>query len=95
VVPAAQAGDWARLLIDLGIQRIDGAAFAVAQLARLSGDRTRDLDEEARSAALDALRAAQAPESWLRMISEVVALDVADEARALGDTLPAGLQLVG
>jgi len=29
------------------------------------------------------------------MISEVVALDVADEARALGDTLPAGLQLIG
>ena len=94
-VPAAQAAEWLRLLVELGVDRIDGAAFAVAQLARLSGDRTRDLDEEARSTALDSLRAARAPESWLRMIIEVVALDVADEARALGDTLPAGLQLVG
>ena len=38
-------------------------------------------------------RAAKAPDTWVRMVTEVVALEAADEARALGDTLPAGLRL--
>jgi hypothetical protein len=40
-----------------------------------------------------ALKSAGAPEAWWRMISEVAALETADEARALGDTLPIGLRL--
>jgi molecular chaperone DnaK (HSP70) len=88
-----RAARWVRLLVDLGIQRIDGAPFAVAQLARRSGDRTRDLDDDVRNLAIDALRGAGAPEAWLRMATEVAVLETADEARALGDTLPAGLQL--
>jgi hypothetical protein len=92
-VAPAQAAAWVRLLVELGLERIDGAAFAVAQLARLSGDRTRDLDDDVRSLAADALKAARAPEAWLRMLTEVVVLEIADEARVLGDTLPAGLQL--
>ncbi|MGA9524623.1 MAG: hypothetical protein WBV82_24410, partial [Myxococcaceae bacterium] len=83
-----------RLLVELGLERVDGAGFAVAQLARMTGDRTRDVDDEVRRLALDALRAARSPAPWLRMVSEVVALEAADEARALGDTLPAGLTLV-
>ncbi|HEY8206112.1 MAG TPA: molecular chaperone DnaK, partial [Myxococcaceae bacterium] len=93
VVPAELARDWVRLLIRAGLRRVDGAAFAVAQLARLTGDRTRDLDPEVRAEALSALEAAAAPAAWLRMVREVVALEASDEARALGDTLPAGLML--
>ena len=43
--------------------------------------------------ALAAVQAAQAPASWERMVREVVVLEAADKARALGDTLPVGLQL--
>ena len=75
------------------MKKVDGAPFAVAQLARLTGDRTRDVDEEVRLLAVDALRQANAAEPWLRMVQEVVELAAADEARALGDTLPAGLTL--
>ncbi|HZA50678.1 MAG TPA: Hsp70 family protein [Myxococcaceae bacterium] len=87
------AEEWLRLLVDLGVRKVDGAAFAVAQLARMTGDRTRDVGEEARALAMRALAEATAPEGWRRMISEVGALEAADEARALGDTLPAGLTL--
>jgi hypothetical protein len=87
------AGEWLDLLLDRGLNKVDGAPFAAVQLARLTGDRTRDLDEAARGRALKALEAARAPEAWLRLLREVVALEAADEARALGDTLPAGLQL--
>jgi hypothetical protein len=87
------AEEWLRLLLRLGLPRLDGAPFAVAQLARRTGDRTRDLDEEARLEAARALRTSSAPERWVRMVEEVVVLEAQDEARALGDTLPAGLSL--
>jgi hypothetical protein len=95
VVAPEVAESWLALLLRLGVERVDGAPFAVAQLCRATGDRTRDVGEEARARAVAALRAARAPESWVRMVTEVVALEAADEARALGDTLPAGLQLLG
>jgi len=92
-VDAEQAAEWLTLLLDAGLRRIDGTAFAATQLARLTGDRTRDLDEDIRARTVAALKSAGAPEAWLRMLSEVAALETADEARALGDTLPIGLRL--
>lgn len=88
-----QAARWLSLLLDAGLRRIDGTAFAAMQLARLTGDRTRDLDGEIRARAVVALKSAGASETWLRMLSEVAALETADETRALGDTLPIGLRL--
>jgi molecular chaperone DnaK (HSP70) len=87
------AEEWLRLLVEIGIRRVDGAPFAVAQLARMTGDRTREVGEDARALAARALAEASAPEAWRRMISEVAALEAADEARAIGDTMPAGLTL--
>jgi hypothetical protein len=92
-VDADQAAAWLALLLDAGLSRVDGAAFAVVQIAQLTGDRTRDLDDPIRTRALVALQSANAPETWLRTVREVVALETADEARALGDTLPIGLRL--
>jgi len=75
------------------LQCVDGSAFAAVQLGRLTGDRSRDLSEEIRAQTLVALQAAHAPADWLRTLTEVVPLAAADEARALGDTLPHGLRL--
>jgi hypothetical protein len=91
-VGAEQAAEWLWLLLDTGLQG-DGTAFAAVQIARLTGDRTRDLDAEVRARAFAALETAGAPETWLRMLTEVGTLENADEARALGDTLPIGLRL--
>ncbi len=87
------AAQWLEVLLRLGLQKVDGAPFAAAQLARLTGDRTRDLDPALRERTLAALTAAKAPDSWLTLVREVTVLSAADEARALGDTLPAGLKL--
>ena len=91
-VDAGRAAAWLSLLLESDWRVIDGAAFAAAQLARLTGDRTRDVDEVLRTRALAALAAARAPERWIQMVREVVALEAADEARALGDSLPIGLE---
>ncbi len=90
-VSPEQAAEWLTLLLDKDLRTVDGAAFAAVQLARLTGDRTRDVDEALRARTIDALRAAKAPERWLQLVSEVVALQAEDEARVLGDTLPLGL----
>ncbi len=92
-VSPAQARHWLALLLKLGPEKIDGAPFAMVQLCRLSGDRTRDLDSGIRNEVLSALAKCSHSPSWLRLINEVVTLEAADEARILGDTLPAGLQL--
>ncbi len=72
---------------------VEGALFAAVQLARLSGDRSRDLDDSRRVAIVDTLRTAGASPGWERLVSEAVGMEGADEARALGDTLPVGLRL--
>jgi hypothetical protein len=75
-----------------GWNGLDGAAFAAVQLARLTGDRTRDLEADLRARTVAALKAAKSPERWLQVLTQVVALEAEDEARALGDTLPIGLK---
>ncbi len=93
VVPAATASEWARRLLKPEVLQLEGAAFALAQLARLTGDRTRDLEERLRNEVGNALQRSNTSPSWQRMVAEVVPLEAADKARALGDTLPVGLVL--
>lgn len=93
VVDVETAEAWLTLLLELDLRKIDGAPFAAAQLARMTGDRMRDIDPELRARTAKALSQAKAHEAWVRMVNEVLALEAADEARALGDTLPAGLRL--
>ena len=92
-VPPEAAAAWVAQLLELGLGNVEHAAFAAAQLARCTGDRTRDLDPDLRAEVAAALREAAAPEHWLRLVTEVVALETAEEARALGDSLPVGLRL--
>jgi hypothetical protein len=93
VVPPPIAKKWLDVLLQIGLKKVDGSAFAAAQIARKSGDRLHDLDEAVRTKLLESLRGAEAPDTWIQMVSEVTVLKTADEARALGDTLPIGLQL--
>lgn len=91
VVTADVAELWIEALLKLDPTRHDGAAFALTLLARRTGDRARDVRDDVRAKVLIAL--AKSPESWRQLVSEVVQLSAADEARALGDALPVGLAL--
>jgi hypothetical protein len=93
VIPPEAAGAWLTELLRLNLGRIPGAAFAAAQMARRTEDRLRDLDPEYRRAAIEALRTTGASPRWVQFVEEVVVLDAADEAQALGDSLPLGLTL--
>jgi hypothetical protein len=87
------AAEWLELLLGRDLRSNAEAPFAIAQLARLSGDRARDLDEELRARAAAALEAARAPAEWARGIREVRELGEKDEQRVFGEALPLGLHL--
>jgi hypothetical protein len=88
------AEEWLDRVMLLDWKVIPPAAFAATLLARLSGDRERDLPEKLRSRVIQQLRSAKAPASWLRMVEEVVELDEADTGRVFGEALPPGLRLM-
>lgn len=95
VVPVAVAADWLERVLALNWKEVTPAAFAAALLARLSGDRERDLDDALREQVIRRLRASKAPLSWMQMVEEVVELDEADAGRVFGESLPPGLRLIG
>jgi hypothetical protein len=76
-------------------KKLEPAVFAAVQIARMTGDRSRDLQEPVREAVVRRLEAANAPPAWIDMVREVVTLDNADTGRVFGESLPAGLKLIG
>ena len=94
VVDPETAGRWTELLLQPDLAKLEGALFPLALLAQLTGDRARDLAEPLRAQVRTSLVAAGAPASWIRMVNEAIALEATDKARALGDTLPVGLQFL-
>src|SRR5262249_2767504 len=71
-VDPEKAAEWIELFLRLSLKAVDGAPFAVAQLARRTGDRTRDIDEALRARVVDALRAVNVPPSFVQLVTEVV-----------------------
>ncbi|MFT4069368.1 Hsp70 family protein [Paraburkholderia sp.] len=95
VVPPQVAAQWLDAILKLDWKKVDPAAFAAVQIARMTGDRSRDLADDLRATVVRRLDAANAPRAWITMVSETVALDNADEGRVFGESLPAGLKLIG
>jgi hypothetical protein len=94
VVPPETASVWLQALLDLDWRTLDHAAFAATTLARMSGERARDLPAELRDTVIQRLEAIGAPTSWSAMVREVVELDEADQKRSFGEALPVGLRLI-
>ncbi|TMB01133.1 MAG: molecular chaperone DnaK, partial [Deltaproteobacteria bacterium] len=92
-VPPEVASEWLARLLALDFGAVEDAPFAIAQIARRSGDRARDLDEETRERAAARLERSAAPEDWALSIREARALGEKDEQRVFGEALPLGLHL--
>lgn len=94
VVPRDLARAWLEQVLMLDWQSVEPAAFAATQLARLSGDRERDLNPDMRERVVERLRKEKAPQKWIAMVQAVTELDSADESLIFGESLPPGLRLV-
>ena len=95
VVDSATVAEWLDMLLALDWKKTEPAAFAAAHLARMTGDRSRDIGDELRATILARLKAVGAPPLWQTMVSEVTQLDEAATKRMLGEALPPGLKLIG
>ena len=76
-----------------GRETIDGV-FALIQLGRVTGDRTRDLEPELRERVADLLRLWNASEQEVLSVLEYLERKASEESAALGDALPVGLRLM-
>ncbi|MBC7443851.1 MAG: molecular chaperone DnaK, partial [Polaromonas sp.] len=94
VVPPDTALAWTESLLALDWKRFDAAAFAAVHLARMTGDRARDLAPALRAQVIARLAVIHAPPSWSALVQNKVELDAATESRLLGDALPPGLRLL-
>ena len=93
VVPRDAATAWVERLLAAEWPRPEAYAFALAQLARATGDRERDLDLELRERLARRLETAPQGERAARIVRQPVALEAREEARLLDEALPAGLRL--
>ncbi|MEA2747085.1 MAG: hypothetical protein QOI41_1228 [Myxococcales bacterium] len=93
VVSAKTAEVWLERLLKQKWESVATAPHAAVQLARVTGDRARDVSEKIRAEAAKKLLASGAKEAWIRAVRELV--DVGEEERVaiLGEGLPIGLRL--
>jgi hypothetical protein len=93
VVPVRNAEAWIERLLRLKWDNVATAQHAAVQLARVTGDRARDVSERLRVEIAKRLTAMKANEAWIRAMHE--AADVGEEERVamFGEGLPIGLKL--
>jgi molecular chaperone DnaK (HSP70) len=69
-------------------------AFCLLQLARRTGQRALDIDDNHRDRVLRVLLGQSIPGHWVRMVEEVSELEQEEQGQMLGDSLPIGLRLL-
>lgn len=92
VVPSDMAAKWLDRLLELD-ERDGAIALGVMQLARLTGDRYRDLDEGHRNRAIDFLVTDDRYEHYAHLVRDGGKLDDEEQGVVFGEALPKGLQL--
>ncbi len=94
VIDKEKVHEWLPQLLKVDWKKNQHAAFAAVLMARMSGDRTRDIDESWRTQVIDKLSTSKAPASWIDMVQTVKELDEAETKKVFGEGLPVGLQLI-
>jgi hypothetical protein len=94
VIPPKTGEQWLSDVLNVDWKQIQTAPFAAVQLARMTGDRARDVSDATRATVVKRLEAIGARAHWIAMVREVTALDEADRTEVFGEALPPGLRLV-
>ena len=94
VIPAATVEPWLDRLMKENLKKNPDVALAITLMARMSGDRHRDISLEQRLRVVTAMKSARCPESWVGLIEALIELEAADQQRLMGDALPPGLSLL-
>ncbi|MGR8935013.1 MAG: Hsp70 family protein [Gammaproteobacteria bacterium] len=85
---------WLDQMLAVDWKKIPQAGFAAMLVARMSGDRVRDIDEALRRRVIDKLKISKMPAAWLELVEAVKELDEKEEQQIFGEALPPGLKLL-
>lgn len=94
VIPAEVVTVWLQQMLGQDWKKSPHIGFAATLIARMSGDRSRDIDDSLRVQISDKLRFSKAPTSWVELVEQVKELDEKDEKQIFGEALPPGLKLI-
>jgi molecular chaperone DnaK (HSP70) len=93
VVPPSTVERWLDHLLREKWTDVPTAPRAALEMARVTGDRTRDVSETLRHEIAKRLRTVDAPAAWAEAVTELVPLAAADRTEFFGESLPVGLVL--
>jgi hypothetical protein len=85
---------WLEHLLSENWQTVTTAAQAAVSLARMTGDRARDVSLPVRKEVLRRLETSNSPTEWLTAVREHVPILSPERAQSFGDDLPIGLSLL-
>ncbi len=94
VIPADIVCLWLKQMLAVDWKKTPQAGFAATLIARMSGDRARDIDETMRQQIVEKLKQSKAPASWIDMVEQLKELDEKEEKQIFGEALPPGLKLI-
>jgi len=94
VIPPETACLWLRQIAEADWKKIPQAGFAATLIARMSGDRARDVEDAARRQVVEKLRFTKAPAAWIDLVETYKELDEKEEQQIFGEALPPGLKLI-
>jgi hypothetical protein len=95
VIPPDEVSNWIEKLVSHAWPNPNMAGRTVSQMARKTGDRTRDLDEKVQAEVLEWMARHEMPEERQRRVREVVPLAHQDRDAMFGESLPQGIILRG
>ena len=97
VIPHAEVSDWTNTLMTSKWRDPKPVVTAVAQMARKTGDRTRDLDPDMIERIIDWMQGHPNQEKWIqshtRYLQKVVSIENHEESTIFGEALPTGIVL--
>jgi molecular chaperone DnaK (HSP70) len=67
--------------------------LTIVQIAHRTGDRHRDIHDQARAITIERLKSIDAPDHFIKLVAEGGKLSDDEEAAVFGDTLPLGIRL--
>jgi molecular chaperone DnaK (HSP70) len=94
VIPQDTIHEWLPKLLQADWKKNQHIAFAAVLMSRMSGDRSRDIDDTLRQTIIKQLTSSKAPSIWVEMVADVKELDSEENKRVFGEALPAGLKLI-
>ena len=92
-VPREVVEQWIRELLDMQWEHPKDTVYALTQLARKTGDRVRDIDEDLANRIVEKLSGYDWAERSSRQITNVLPLEWEDEKEIFGESLPTGLSI--